>query len=395
MESEWISLMNRLGGAGKAFLAIMDFEMRHPLVIPLSTLDPQKLMFNFRGRTNIPEDPREYSSNRMPDHIPNPSFISSMDYEAAFRHVQNEQIAGNSVLTNLTFPSEIHPEGEYLLKERYPMAAAPYRLWADIRALRSASPGRDELLPDSVAPLPDEILVFSPETFIQTHHGRIYTYPMKGTAAVEPGGDRKLAEAALIADEKELAEHTTVVDLLRNDLGRFARDVRVEQFRYVEAIPSAAGTLLQASSRISAVLPPDWKTRLGELFAELLPAGSVSGAPKRETCRIIAEAESLVSHRVPGAGILPEGRGYYTGVAAVFDGWNLDSAVLIRFIEQRTVGRASDQGRRWFFRSGGGITIYSDRDSEYRELMDKVRFPIASGTDDAAPRSAQSAGDQA
>jgi para-aminobenzoate synthetase component 1 len=381
MESDWIALANRLGSAGTPFLALIDFEMRHPLVIPLSSLDSRRLHFDFRGRTNRPDDPRRITANRMGDTIPNPRFISSMDYSTAFRHVRAEQIAGNSVLANLTFPSEICPEGDYDLNRLFGAADAPYRLWADLSGLRNdlrRNPA-DELIPPPVSPLPDEILFFSPESFVCTRSERMYTFPMKGTALVPSGANRAAVEKLLLADEKERAEHTTVVDLLRNDLGRVCSDIRVEKFRYVSSIDVIDGELLQISSRISGALPRRWREAIGSVISELLPAGSVSGAPKRETCRIIAEAESMKrtmgeatgNPGVPGADILPPGRGYYTGVAALFDGAELDSAVMIRFIERH--------GRRWFFRSGGGVTIYSDELSEYRELMDKVRLPVARG----------------
>ena len=84
----------------------------------------------------------------------------------------------------------------------------------------------------------------------------------------------------------------------------------------------------------------------------MLPAGSISGAPKKKTVEIITEAEGY-------------DRGYYTGVFGCFDGENLDSAVMIRFIEKQESGEL-------LFKSGGGLTVYSDPDSEYREMIDKV-----------------------
>jgi para-aminobenzoate synthetase component 1 len=87
----------------------------------------------------------------------------------------------------------------------------------------------------------------------------------------------------------------------------------------------------------------------------LLPAGSVTGAPKKRTVELIREIE-------------PESRGYYTGVFGIFDGEQLDSAVMIRMIEQRPDG--------FFYRSGGGITYRSDVAQEYQEMIDKVYIPI-------------------
>ena len=181
--------------------------------------------------------------------------------------------------------------------------------------------------------------------------GTIRTYPMKGTidAAVPD------AEAKILANEKEMAEHVMVVDLLRNDLGIVGREVRVERFRYVDRIETADKTLLQVSSRIRAKLAPDWRSRLGEILERMLPAGSVTGTPKRKTCEII---DAIEEHE----------RGFFTGIFGVFDGKSLQSAVMIRFIEQTPEGLV--------YKSGGGITIDSDAEAEYREMIDKVYLPI-------------------
>ena len=162
------------------------------------------------------------------------------------------------------------------------------------------------------------------------------------------------AEALLLNDPKELAEHVTVVDLLRNDLSRVARDVRVEKFRFTDRIFTQGKDLIQTSSKITGILPPDYASSIGEILVGMLPAGSVSGAPKPKTCEIIQQAEQ-------------EKRGYYTGVAGYFDGKNLNSCVLIRFIEK--------QNGRLFYRSGGGITAQSAAWAEYQELIDKVYVP--------------------
>jgi len=94
---------------------------------------------------------------------------------------------------------------------------------------------------------------------------------------------------------------------------------------------------------------------LGNILARLLPAGSVSGAPKSRTLEIIRQTEG-------------DKRGYYTGVFGIFDGESLDSGVMIRFIEK--------QGSKYFYRSGGGITTQSSSESEYQEAIDKVYVPI-------------------
>ena len=113
---------------------------------------------------------------------------------------------------------------------------------------------------------------------------------------------------------------------------------------------------MQVSSEIRGRLAGGWQAEVGDLFFRLLPAGSITGAPKKKTMEIIAEAETYE-------------RGFYTGVMGYFDGNSLDSAVMIRFLEQQTDGSL-------IFKSGGGITSQSDLTSEYNEMKQKVYVPI-------------------
>jgi para-aminobenzoate synthetase component I len=142
-----------------------------------------------------------------------------------------------------------------------------------------------------------------------------------------------------------------VVDLLRNDLSIVAKDVRVEKFRYVQTIEAGEKKLLQVSSHISGHVGADWHENIGNILKSLLPAGSISGAPKKSTLEIIEEVEAYE-------------RGYFSGVFGVYDGEKLDSGVMIRFIEKTQDG--------YIYKSGGGITLDSDAQSEYNELLDKI-----------------------
>ena len=80
---------------------------------------------------------------------------------------------------------------------------------------------------------------------------------------------------------------------MRNDLSMVATGVRVKRYRYISPVETSKGTILQCSSEISGLLPENWRSRLGEILLKLLPAGSVTGAPKEATCRAIAEAEDM------------------------------------------------------------------------------------------------------
>jgi len=188
--------------------------------------------------------------------------------------------------------------------------------------------------------------------FVSISNGIISAYPMKGTIDASIPN----AETFILQNEKELAEHITIVDLLRNDLSIVSRNVSVKRFRYIDLIKTNEKNLLQVSSEITGVLDIDYYKNIGNIIFELLPAGSISGAPKKSTLSIIRESEIYE-------------RGYYTGVFGCFDGKNLKSAVMIRFIE------ASKEG--FIYKSGGGITIYSESESEYIELIDKIYAPIA------------------
>jgi para-aminobenzoate synthetase component 1 len=206
----------------------------------------------------------------------------------------------------------------------FDQSAAPYTVWFE-----------------------DHFISFSPEAFITVAGDQIATTPMKGT-----GFDA----ARLMADAKEQAEHATVVDLLRNDLGRVAANITVGEYRYLSAIPQAAGrTLYQTSTRITGEMPANWRATIGEWLPKLLPAGSITGAPKKKTIELIHKYET-------------EPRGFFTGVAVLFDGENLMSSVLIRYLDLTTAPLK--------FRSGAGITIYSDPAEEYQEILNKVYIPV-------------------
>ena len=187
---------------------------------------------------------------------------------------------------------------------------------------------------------------------LKIHDGRIYSYPMKGTL------DASIPNAVdiLMADRKEAAEHATIVDLIRNDLSRVATQVRVDRYRYIDVLHTNKGDILQTSSEISGQLPDDYREHLGDIIAAQFPAGSITGAPKRKTVEIIQEAEEY-------------NRGFYTGVTGVYCEGNLDSAVMIRFVEQDAEGNL-------FFKAGGGITSKSDCRKEYEEVIRKIYLPF-------------------
>ena len=316
--AEGFAEISRLAKAGTPFLFIVSYDKSQIILRPLDSLgDIRYAMGPGSGK-------REAKNGSF---VLKKSPVSYDRYKAAFERVIEEIRAGNTYLLNLTFSTPIQTDAS--LEEIFERADAPFKLL-----------------------VPDRFVCFSPEPFVTIDNdGTIRTYPMKGTIdATIPD-----AKAKILADEKEMAEHVMVVDLLRNDLGIVGHQVRVEKFRYVDRIATGDKALLQVSSRIRATLAPDWPARLGEILDRMLPAGSVTGTPKKRTCDIIAEVES---HE----------RGFFTGIFGVFDGQTLRSAVMIRFIEKTPQGLV--------YKSGGGITIDSDPKSEYQEMIDKVYLPL-------------------
>ena len=196
-----------------------------------------------------------------------------------------------------------------------------------------------------------DFVCFSPEKFIDIKDNKIYTYPMKGTI------DTNLNDAKniLLNSKKELAEHTMVVDLLRNDLGKVANNIKVEEFRTFSKIVTKDRELFQTSSIISADLQNNWQEKIGDILLNILPAGSITGTPKKSTIEILKNIENY-------------DRGFYSGIFGIFDGINLQSFVLIRFIE--------NINNELFYKSGGGITSDSIAKEEYEELLNKVYLPF-------------------
>ncbi|HEY6794039.1 MAG TPA: chorismate-binding protein [Kineosporiaceae bacterium] len=205
------------------------------------------------------------------------------------------------------------------------------------------------------------VLSASPELFFETIGSRIVMRPMKGTMARgRTGAEDDEQVRRLLSSPKEWAENVMIVDLVRNDLARVARagSVSVPALCTVERFE----TLHQLTSQVEAELRPE--VRLLDIFRGLFPCGSVTGAPKARTMRLIAELED--APRGPYCGaigmVAPPG----APVRARF-------SVAIRTI---LVDRASNEA---VYGSGGGITWDSDAGSEYAELLVKARILDALG----------------
>jgi len=318
---EGFERIDRLGAEGEDFLFILSFDRERIFAEPLEAL-PENLYYRIEEECRLPRP--------LPARPDSPALTSLRPlpyprYKEAFDRVIEAIRRGETYLLNLTFPTPI--ESGWSLEEIFAHAEAPYKL-----------------------ALSGEFCCFSPERFLSIDAEIVRTFPMKGTI------DASLPEAAerILSDPKETAEHVMITDLMRNDINRIATEVRVERFRYLDRIRAGEKELLQVSSQIRGTLPRDWRSRLGSLLRA--PAGSVTGTPKCSTVELIRSIEGYE-------------RGFYTGVFGICRGERLRSAVMIRYIEK-------DKEGNYLYKSGGGITLMSDPESEYRELIDKVYIPL-------------------
>lgn len=198
-----------------------------------------------------------------------------------------------------------------------------------------------------------EVAGASPETLVKLEDGVLHTFPLAGT---RPRGktaeeDRAL-EAELLADRKELAEHDMLVDLGRNDLGKVSRfgTVRVEQLHSVERFSH----VMHIGSTVRGELRPDCDAL--DAIEAVLPAGTLSGAPKIRACQLIGALEN-------------NKRGIYGGAVGHIDfTGNMDVCIAIRL--------AYKKNGTVFVRSGAGIVADSVPETEYEECLNKARASL-------------------
>ena len=200
-----------------------------------------------------------------------------------------------------------------------------------------------------------EIAGASPETLVKIEDGRVYTFPLAGTRprGATPEEDAAL-EKELLADEKELAEHNMLVDLGRNDIGRISEigSVNVEKYLEIERF----SRVMHIGSTVSGRMRAD-KDAIDAIDA-ILPAGTLSGAPKIRACEIIEELEK-------------KKRGIYGGAIGYIDfTGNLDTCIGIRLVYKKD-GKIC-------VRSGAGIVYDSVPENEYKECVNKAKAVVRS-----------------
>lgn len=198
-----------------------------------------------------------------------------------------------------------------------------------------------------------EIAGASPETLVKLNNGDLYTFPLAGT---RPRGKNKeeddILKKELLADPKELAEHNMLVDLGRNDLGKISKfgSVAVENYLSIESFSH----VMHIGSTVHGTIREN-KSALDAIEA-VLPAGTLSGAPKIRACEIINELEN-------------NKRGIYGGAIGYIDfTGNMDTCIAIRI--------AFKKNGKVFIRSGAGIVADSVPENEYNECINKAQAVI-------------------
>lgn len=326
--------LTQLSKEGKRFFFLINYPMTEAMLFDLELMESDPLV-----REGSPSMAFDFGSAKFdtalekgPTPRPNPKPLikhpeSIEQYGHRFQVVQDALRAGEISLINLTLATPI--ECELSLDEIFQNSKAKYRVLVR-----------------------DHFVCFSPERFVHINKtGVISSHPMKGTISTSIPN----AAQVIMNDPKEIAEHTDMVESMKIELARVGQNVSVPRFRYLDEIHTERGGLLQVSSEVKAELPHDWKEHLGEILQQLLPAGSIAGIPKAKALQIIEQAEH---HE----------RGYYSGISGYFNGEELDTSVMIRFIEQQADGSL-------IFHSGGGVTINSICEREYNEVLQKIYLP--------------------
>lgn len=258
--------------------------------------------------------------------------IDKARYLEAVNRVRDYIAAGDCYQVNLAHRFSSHFTG------------APYSAY---RHLRDVAPGDFsaflQLSPDHA------VMSLSPERFLSVDEHRVRTQPIKGTSARSADPQEDAASAQRLRDSiKDRAENVMIVDLLRNDLGRYCQSgsVKTPELCALHSFDNVHHLVSMVEGQLRDDVTP------GELLLGCSPGGSITGAPKRRAVEIIRELE-------------PAPRGVYCGsvFALGCDGW-LQSSIAIRTLEA--------VGQQLYCWGGGGIVFDSDPEAEYRETLDKI-----------------------
>ncbi|WP_058522738.1 aminodeoxychorismate synthase component I [Legionella birminghamensis] len=277
------------------------------------------------------QDDLDYEAEGFSIQWPLNRLMSRQDYDKSFISVQNDLSNGRCYQANLTQGFSLAYEGDCFSIYQQICAGNPVPYSAFIKTETA------------------DILSFSPECFLSYERGKLSTSPIKGTArmSADENGDNAI-KRGLLHCEKNRAENIMIVDLLRNDLGKIAQSGSVKVERLCE-LQSYKG-LHHLVSQIEAECRED--IGMFDAFEACFPGGSITGAPKLESMKVIAENEAFA-------------RGVYCGSIAYFSNHGrFDSNIAIRTI----TGTAN----KLHFSAGGGIVMDSECDKEYDECFTKI-----------------------
>ena len=198
--------MNRLGAERRPFLFVIDYKQDQVIVEEPDQVDPEVLLYDLDGVTNAAAVSRMNDRENPASAIRWETFPMTQEaYADSFHKVVGHIRAGNSYLANMTCATPVRTD--LSLKDVFVRSEARYKLW-----------------------MKDRFVVFSPEIFVKIRDEHIYSFPMKGTIdATLPDARRRILD-----DPKEMAEHATIVDLIRNDLSMVATEVMVARYRYID-----------------------------------------------------------------------------------------------------------------------------------------------------------------
>ncbi|CAN0185026.1 unnamed protein product, partial [Chrysoparadoxa australica] len=217
--SQAIPLLNELYRDKTPFVLFTDFMGDTVWIKPTSEIDVDELKYQF------PNIKAQHKTDKLKKLKFKKEPVSYQEFSEAFDQVVHEIKIGNSYLTNLTFRTPINTN--FSLDDIFDHSEALYQI-----------------------KFKDQFVVFSPETFVRIEGEKIHSYPMKGTIdAAIPNAREKI-----LSDHKEMSEHITIVDLIRNDLSQIASQVRVTKFRFMSTIKTYEKQLLQVSSEITGML---------------------------------------------------------------------------------------------------------------------------------------------
>jgi para-aminobenzoate synthetase component 1 len=314
---------NFLGSKKIPFVFISDFLTEKIQILTLDQLESENIHFSF-----CEDFQKNISKNFIKKADFSYSTVSYQTYLRKFQAVKKAIKKGDTYLFNLTQPTELNTHQNIKLIDIFKNAKAPFKIFYK-----------------------NKFVSISPEIFVTINsENKISTFPMKGTIKLKDQNSELQSKKILASDEKENSEHIMIVDLMRNDLNRVAKKIKVEKFKNIFKINQ---DILQMNSTISGELNSNWRENIGSILEQILPAGSITGTPKIKTVELIQKIENY-------------NRDFFTGVFGFFDGNSFKSAVMIRFIE------LNPKTNQLVYKSGGGITLDSEPLKEFKELQEKI-----------------------